>query len=380
VNQSRSCSKEQSAVPSAAPARERAPVGPRIPPLPRQDLDHILRHTQGLWENLRGSSIFVTGGTGFVGTWLLESLLWAVDRCKLDVSALVLTRDPSRFRERSPHIAEHTAIRLWNGNATAFEFPQGRFPWVIHAAAERPCEPDVDRPLGTFELDVNGTRRVLEFARSHGVRRFLFTSSGAVYGTQPPGLANVPEEYNGAPSAVDAGSAYGEAKRVSEFMCTAYGHVYAFAPLVARLFAFSGAHLPLEANFAMGNFIRDLIGGGPVRIAGDGTPHRSYLYAADLAIWLWSILFSGRPARPYNVGSPQPLTIAELAQTAVRATVPGTRIEIATPAVPGALPPRYVPCTQRAERELGLQPRISLEEGIRRMFDWYRDLEAHRTP
>ena len=369
--------KEYSSPPSApAPARLRASAGIRIPPLPRQDLDHILSHTHRLWENLRCNSILITGGTGFVGTWLLESLLCAAGRLDLDVSVVVLTRDPSRFCERSPHIAGHPAIRLLHGNAAAFDFPEGRFPWVIHAATERAFEPDAGHPLGTFDPDVNGTRNVLEFARSHGARRFLFTSSGAVYGKQPPELAKMPEEYGGAPSAIDAGSAYGEAKRVSEFMCARYGSVYGFDALIARLFAFSGPHLPLDANFAIGNFIRDLIEGGPVRIAGDGTPFRSYLYAADLAIWLWTILFTGRPARPYNVGSPQPLTIAELARMAIRATVPRTGIEIAAPADPGALPPRYVPCTKRAEEELGLRPWISVEEGIRRMFAWCRETDT----
>jgi len=134
-----------------------------------------------------------------------------------------------------------------------------------------------------------------------------------------------------------------------------------------------GPLLPLDANFAVGNFIGDALRGGPVRIAGDGTPYRSYLYAADLAIWLWTVLLRGKGAYPYNIGSPQAFTIAELARTVISVVAPGASVEIAGKPVPGAAPARYVPSTARAERGLGLRPLISMEEGIRRTSSWHRE-------
>jgi dTDP-glucose 4,6-dehydratase len=342
------------------------------PRLPAQDLDHVLSRTDGLWDDLRDASIFITGGTGFVGTWLLESLLWADDRLNLGVRVVALTRDPVHFRARSPHLVGHPAIRLQAGDITTFDFPEGTFHFVIHAASGGSFLPDAGRPLAVFPADVDGTMRVLEFARTHGVRRFLFTSSGAVYGKQPPEMTCLPEEYAGAPPPADPASGYGQAKRVSEFMSMMYGRVFGFDALIARLFAFVGPLLPLHLNYAIGNFIRDALRGGPVRIQGDGTPYRSYLYAADLAIWLWTILLRGKPAHPCNVGSEHDLTIAQLARTVVDVVAPGTQIEIAGHPVLGAPPRRYVPSTIRAQEELGLQSWISLEEGIRRMSAWYQ--------
>jgi len=133
-----------------------------------------------------------------------------------------------------------------------------------------------------------------------------------------------------------------------------------------------GPLLPLDANYAVGNFIRDVLKGGPVRIAGDGTPYRSYLYAADLAVWLWTILLRGKAAFPYNVGSPHDLTIADLARTVIGAVAPGTRMEIARQAVPGVPPLRYVPGTTLAEQELGVRALVSMEQGIRRTVEWHR--------
>jgi dTDP-glucose 4,6-dehydratase len=167
-------------------------------------------------------------------------------------------------------------------------------------------------------------------------------------------------------------SGYGQAKRVSEFLCTLYGHQYGFEPMIARLFAFAGPHLPLDLNFAVGNFVRDALRGGPIRIGGDGTPKRSYLYAADLAIWLWTILLSGQAERPYNVGSDQEISVEELARCVVSNAAPGTAIEIAQTPRPGAPPARYVPSIDRARNELGLEVKVPLDEAIRRMFEWHR--------
>ena len=336
------------------------------------DLDHILEHTSNVWPELRHANIFITGGTGFVGIWLLESLLWAEDRHHLGLHATAITRGPAAFARKAPHLAAHPALSLLEADATSFPFPEGPFPFVIHASAERHFAPVPEHPLSTFDRDVKATRRVLEFARTHSTRRLLFTSSGAVYGKQPPTLTHIPEDYPGAPSTTDLASPYGQSKRVSEWMCAMYAAQYGFAPLITRLFTFVGPHLPLDINFAVGNFIRDALAGTPIRIAGDGTPYRSYLYAADLAIWLWTILVAGQPSRPYNVGSAEEITIAGLARTVAESTRPGTPIEIARQPIPGSPPARYVPNVTRAAEELNLRPLISLPEGIRRTCDWQR--------
>ena len=333
------------------------------------DLDHILEHTAEVWPELRGASIFITGGTGFVGTWLLESLLWAEERFHLGVNATVITRNPEAFARKAPHLAAHSSLRLLAADAATFPMPEGGFPFVIHAATERYFDPTPEHPLSTYDRDLAATRRVLDFARTHATRRLLFTSSGAMYGKQPATLTHIPEDYAGAPDTMDPQSPYGQAKRSSEWMCAMYAAQYHFDALIARLFAFVGPHLALDANFAVGNFIRDALHGGPIRIAGDGTPYRSYLYAADLAIWLWTILVKGQSCRPYNVGSGQGITIAELAQTVAENTRPEIQIEIAKQPVPGAPPQRYVPGVERAE-ELNLRPWIPLAEGVRRTYRW----------
>ena len=343
-------------------------AGARVKPIGSRDLDHVLEHTAGLWEALRGRRLFISGGTGFFGIWLLESFLHANERLGLEAEALVLSRDPGACRFRAPHLADRSGLAFLEGDMGGFVFPPGEFAAVIHAATEP--EPGLD-PLEIFELNVMGTRRMLEFARRAGAGRFLLTSSGAVYGRQPPELTLVPEDYAGAPRTVETKTAYGQSKRVSEFLCAAHAERYGFTATIARCFAFVGPHLPLAANYAAGNFIRDALAGGPIRVRGDGTPRRSYLYAADLAIWLWTILLRGRASRVYNVGSEEDLSIAELARTVASVVRPSATVETAEPKAPARLPERYVPSTRRAREELGLSARITLEEGIRRTAGWH---------
>lgn len=333
------------------------------------DLDHVLARTRDLWREMSDAQIFITGGTGFFGCWLLETFTRACDELGLGARATVLTRSPEAFRDKAPHLAGHPAVRLWSGDVCAFDFPPGRFTHVIHAATEASAALIREDPLRMLTVIVDGTRRTLEFAAASGARKFLLASSGAVYGPQPPELTHVTESCNAAPDPANPSSAYGEGKRAAELLCAIYARTGGLEVKIARGFAFVGPYLPLDMHFAVANFIADRLRGGPVVVRGDGTPFRSYLYAADLAVWLWTILERGANNRAYNVGSEEAVSIRELAEC-VAALEPTVQVRVmVTPS--GRSPERYVPSTARARAELGLEQWISLEEGIRRTAAWW---------
>jgi len=333
-----------------------------------EDLDRVLAQLGPLWEGLRGARVFLTGGTGFFGCWLLETLLWANDRQGLDVSVVLLTRNAQAFGGKAPHLSGHPAVSVVDGDVRTFPFVDGGFSHVIHAATTSSAAVD---PILMFDTIVAGTRRALEFARRAGASRFLFTSSGAVYGRQPVDLTHVPEAYQGGPDTCQPGHAYAEGKRAGEMLCAIYADAR-LQPTIARCFTLVGPYLPLDAHFAAGSFIRDGLRGGPICIAGDGTPHRSYLYGADLAVWLWTILLRGQPLRPYNVGSDAALSIAELAQRVARQFTPQPEVRIARPATEGTAAERYVPSTARARQELGVTLTVDLDEAVTRTIEWHR--------
>jgi nucleoside-diphosphate-sugar epimerase len=335
------------------------------------DLDRVLAQMEGLWDELRGARLFITGGTGFFGCWLLETLLWANDRLGLKASAVVLTRDSRAFEKKAPHLAGHRAVRLHEGDVRTFAFADGTFSHVIHAGTDTGPVPTAEDRVRVFDSIVEGTRRTLDFAQRAGARRFLLTSSGAVYGRQPVGIPHIPEDYPGGPDPANATMSGGEAKRAAETLCAIYADTH-LAPTIARCFAFVGPYLPLDAHLAAGNFVRDALQGGPILVLGDGTPVRSYLYAGDLAAWLWTILLRGQPMRPYNVGAETAISIADLAGAVSGLCSPACDVRLARTPTSGASVDRYVPKTARARDELGLRETVDLEESLTRTVGWYR--------
>jgi nucleoside-diphosphate-sugar epimerase len=341
------------------------------PPVHQNDLNLILKKTAPLWPKLRGKQIFITGGTGFFGAWLIESFLAANAAFDLHAQATILTRSPEEFRARSPHLANSSAMELLAGDVRDFAFPQGQFPFVIHAATESVPKHIDGRPQETLSTIVDGTQRCLEFAESHGTGKFLLTSSGAVYGPQPAEMTHIPESYRGAPNPSNPNSTYAEGKRKAELLCGAAAARSGMECKIARCFAFVGPHLPLDAHFAVGNFIRDAMRGNPIEIQGDGTPMRSYLYAADLAVWLWTMLFRAPSMQAFNVGSANALSIRCIAEAVAETLQPGIEINVAREVVPGAPVQRYIPSVDLAEQELGLTESVSLRDAIQRTADWY---------
>ena len=336
-----------------------------LPPLPKEDLEHVLAHTRPLWEQLRGGRVFVTGATGFFGIWLLETFAYANKELRLGAELVGLSRNPEAFYAKVPHLAAESSITLHRGDVCDFKFPDGEFTHVIHAGTTSSAPVP---PAEMLETITRGTQRTLDFAVTAGAKRLLFVSSGAVYGKQPPAMTHIPENYAGAPDPMDPNSAYGEGKRVGELLCAIAHKEHGLQTTIARCFAFVGPGLPLDAHFAIGNFIRDSIKGESIQVK-DGTPYRSYLYAADLAIWLWNILFKGAVCRPYNVGSDQEIMITQLADT-VASTLEGS-VQHSTLNF-NSSPSRYVPSIDRAKTGLGLKVCIPLEESIFKTASWIR--------
>ena len=323
----------------------------------------MLDHTSALWPSLAHRRLFLTGGTGFIGRWLVETFRHANREFNLNASLTILSRNPP---------ASHDPSIAWcTGDIRTFAFPPGDFSHIVHGATDvLPAASDPRQRLDLWASIVDGTRRLAEFAAQARTERLLLLSSGAVYGAQPPGLTHIPEDFPGAPQLGEARYEYGEGKRGAEFLCWLAAEQSGLAATSARLFALSGPGLPMDGVFALGNFVRDALRQEPIRISGDGSAIRSYLYAADLAIWLWTLLLRGTSQRAYNVGSEDARSIGDLAQL-VSATLGPVPVQIE--ARPGQAANRYVPSTLRARSELNLHSWIGLEDGLLRMASWNKN-------
>jgi nucleoside-diphosphate-sugar epimerase len=286
---------------------------------------------------------------------------------------VVLTRNPESFAAKMPHLAGRGDLIFLAGDVRNFSFPVRRICFR-HSCRERPPARRWNRWKCLQRL-LMAPGDVLEFAATRGTRKLLFVSSGAVYGRQPSGLAARSRRLMRArrlrldPAIQPMAKA--NARRNFYVRCRR-AKKHGMEVKIARCFAFVGPHLPLDAHFAIGNFIRDGLRGNPVQVRGDGTPYRSYLYAADLAVWLWTILFRGKSSQPYNVGSEEALTICQVADTVAAAFEPARTVIVDKKPVPGTAAQRYIPGTKRAQEELGLQKGIKLKEAIKRTILWHQ--------
>lgn len=323
----------------------------------------ILEATAAYFEN---KSIFTTGGTGFFGKSMLSVVQELNLSLGLNIKITVLSRDPMSFKKNFSDLTSSPQFKFLKGDVIDFEIPTEKYDCVLHFATPASAQMNLEKPFEMFQVIVKGTERVLDMARRCSVSQFLLASSGAVYGVQPSEVAHISENYLGAPDTAECSSAYGEGKRTVELMGNLYSSQYGFEHKIARCFAFVGPYLDFNGTFAIGNLIRDAIHGKTLKINGDGTPYRSYLYADDLVFWLLTILSKGRNRTPYNVGSNRDLQIRELAKKVKEIVNPNVEISIAKVPNLQAKPARYVPSIERAQNELNLNVWTPLEESIGR--------------
>ena len=308
--------------------------------------------------------LLITGGTGFVGRHLLDQIAEGVGPC--DLSDVVIT---SRNHADVGHEVEQVRWDVCDP-----DLPDVEFDAVIHAATPASAELNARAPRLMFDQIVVGARNVVDLcARQQEPPRLLFTSSGAVYGEMPEHLPAWPEDSPLAASPLDPKNAYANGKRAAEAMFALAGHEGVCRPAIARLFAFSGRHLPLDRHFAIGNFVRDALAGGPIHVRGTGKAVRSYLDGDDMAAWLLKALeLPGLQDRVLHIGSDVPISILDLAHliSANVAKIAGGYIPVQPLGLTSSIdgPDRYVPQTKETRRFLRVPDPKPVADAIDKML------------
>jgi dTDP-glucose 4,6-dehydratase len=242
----------------------------------------------------------------------------------------------------------------------------GQIDMIIHAATPASAQLNAENPVEMLRINVEAMKSVLRYVGNN--QPLLFTSSGAVYGTQPQSVSHIAEGNVEPNPPTEQLNAYAQGKQIAERMCSEAGSSGQCSPIIARLFAFGGEYLPRDTHFAIGNFVQNALDRKPIVVNGDGRARRSYLYGADMATWLWSALAHGENGEPFHIGSENSISILELAQNVARVSdlvlgyVPAV---IVTLPVDESLPVhQYVPLTTNTKRTLNVEEWTSLHEII----------------
>jgi len=318
--------------------------------------------------------LFVTGGTGFFGKALLR--YWQTDPAITNYFEKItfLSRNPDDFKLRYAGLLSGLNVDFHRGDIMSpASLPTGQsFSHIMHAATDSTMGPQLI-PLERYLQIVKGTQNLLDFAVKNNTEKFLLTSSGGVYGSQPHDMTHIPESYCGLPDPLNPNSAYGVGKRSAEHLCTLYAEQYGFDFVVARCFAFVGEDLPLDVHFAIGNFLRNVLNKEDIVIQGDGMALRSYMDQRDLSQWLSTFLLTATKSKVYNVGSDESISIKDLALLLHQVTNATSQIKILGKPAIGAAAQRnqYIPDISRA-KELRLSNKYSLSDSILYTFEKLR--------
>ena len=332
-------------------------------PIADADLTLVRDRAESPLRRLDGAHLLITGASGLIGSWLLETLCDARRHFAIDVSATALVRDAATFRLRYPHLAAASCLTIQQADVRSCAPPACAPTHIIHAASAASPARNVEATADVIDVIETGTAHVVEMAQQVDAARVLLLSSGSVYTEQTRPIKEADDTRSrGTSIAEQFGAAKRRAEQRAETVCVVRGAT------IARIFTLFGPRLPINGQFAIGQFLGDALEGRPVRVHGDGTPIRSYLYLADLAAWCWHLLDRGGNTRAFNVGASQPISIGDVASRV--AGLAGVPVVVATPSVPGAPPPCYLPAVERAHHELGLEAWTGLDDGLARIWSW----------
>ncbi len=336
------------------------------------DINYVLQKTKKLWGSYVDARIFLTGGTGFFGRWLVATFLAANEQFNLNAKLTILSRDPENFSSKYPLLRNYPSLNMVAGDIKDFGCEDRSYTHIIHAATDVDNNLNERSPDYMLDTILNGTNHLLSFARKCAhLKNILLVSSGAIYGSEPGNMTVLPESYQVELSQLK-NSAYAKGKYLAEQACLQFADKNKVSVMIARAFSFVGPYLPLDTHFAIGNFINYALHNKTIHVKGDGSPIRSYMYAADLAISLWTILSKGENKRAYNVGSNEAITMKELANK-VKALC-NSDIEIIVEGDVGKIgaSSRYLPDITLLLSILEVSEMLNIEQSISRTMEWYK--------
>lgn len=351
------------------------------------DLEHIRAGLAAEWPALAGSRVLITGGAGFLGYYMVQALTHFSARAPRPDRIAVTVWD--NFARGTPRwltaLKEAGSLRLERYDLR-FPLPAGmeEFDWIIHGASIASPIYYRKHPVETMDANVNGLRNLLEHALRRGgagtpLRGLLFWSSSEIYGDPDPGHIPTPETYRGNVSCTGPRACYDEAKRYGETLCSVFARSHGIATKVARPFNNYGPGLKITDRRVIPDFARDIFAGRDISMLSDGSAKRTFCYAADAVTGYYKVLVRGGAGEAYNIGIETPeISMRELAErlAAIGRELAGYSGRVVTARSSDAEyltdnPNRRCPVIAKAREQLGFNPSIGLDDGLRRTMIWY---------
>ena len=345
-------------------------------PILAEDLNGILAASLP-WEALYGRRILVTGASGFIGGHIVELLAW-LNRCQPQAGMRIyaLARDSDRLRQRLPWLdIPGTLTPVIQDICQPFRLDTPP-DIIIHAASPASPRDYLQRPVDTIAANADGTRHMLELARS-GAASVLFLSSGAVYGDNILQIDTIRETDFGSEDPLGPRACYSESKRLAETLCRAYYTQYGVDARIARISHCYGPGIRLDDGRAIADLLADVLSNRDIQLDSDGSASRPFCYVSDTVQGLFHVLLKGSAGEAYNVGETQETTILELAHMMIAAAGKTDQLHVSakTRSALAAASRNAGHFDIDKIRRLGWGTTINLQVGLGRMLGYY---SAHR--
>ena len=351
------------------------------------DLDYIKSNLREELARMAGKRLLITGGAGFLGYYLIQAALHFNETAGPGQRIAVTVWD--NFARGTPAwltaLQAKPNLRLERRNLIE-PLPEKMddFQFIIHAAGIASPIYYRKHPLQTIDANINGLRNLLEYSvrQADGgrpVEGFLFYSSSEIYGDPAPDSIPTPEDYRGNVSCTGPRACYDESKRFGETICVTFARQYGVPVKIARPFNNYGPGLKITDGRVLPDFAKEVLSDRDIVMLSDGSPTRTFCYCSDAITGYYKVLVKGRPGEAYNVGIETPeISIAQLAdlvtETARRLFGYKGKVIRRSSAEADYLvdnPNRRCPTIEKARRDLGYNPSIPIDEGLRRALTWY---------
>jgi nucleoside-diphosphate-sugar epimerase len=336
----------------------------------QKDCSDAASWSLSMLDELKNQKIYIAGGTGFIGSWIAEFITFLNDNYNFNASLVILSRNTESFREEKNHLSNRKDILYISGDIRNINELPNDISFIIHAAASPDNRNHVSNPIDTISTITKGTDNLIDSAfKLPHLKKFLYLSSGQVYGRSFTNKEFISENDFGRLDCNKITEIYSESKRLAEATCCAYSSQYKLPIVIARPFSFIGPYQSLSKPWAVNNFINDALNNKTIRIIGNGEPIRSFMYPADLVVWILKILISGKTNTSYNVGSPLGISLKNVANKIVKIAQTNVNIDIKYNNIDSY---SFVPDITLCENELGLKINYNIEETIQRSISWFK--------
>jgi UDP-glucuronate decarboxylase len=353
--------------------------GEEAPPdVRREDVAGIVQRCQRPLQALAGSTVLVTGAAGFLPSYLVDALVHANDAI-LREPCRVICVDNLRtgVAARTAHLQSRGDVRFIEHDLSQpLSLSDEKVDYVVHGASI--ASPTWYRrfPLETIDVNVSGTRGLLDLAHEHNSRSFVYLSSSEIYGDPPADKIPTSEAYWGHVSSTGPRACYDESKRLAETLCMTYHRLYGLPVRLVRPFNVYGPGLRLDDGRIVPDLIKAALDGEPLVLYSDGQATRSFCYIADFVAALPFLTVDDLPSGPYNVGNDEEMSIRACAELvdSLTPTPAGVRLEISDDAhYLTDNPQRRCPDLTKTQRAIPWRPVIGAREGLWRTLQSYRE-------